>query len=162
MLTDKQGLSYIENVGKENVMLEVGDFTDNDLLLDRVKNMIRVEKENIRQEFMLQIRDTIEEFKHISNSICIKYDEKNFDMLKNNKDVESQIHRLNYKFNSFQNMNNFFGSVGKSDQKAMSANLNSSPENESVKVHHFDRDSKSIPIDRDDETQYNLGRSVDR
>ena len=162
MLTDKQRLENIENSGKENRRLEVNSFTDNDIVMDWVKNLVRVEKENIRQEFTLQLSETINEFKHISNSICKRNDEKNFETLKHSKEVESQVFRLNNKLDSLQNVNNFFGNVNGSDQKAMSANLDSSPENTSYVINKFDQTSKSIPNDKDNETHYNLGRSTEK
>lgn len=64
-----------------------------DEILLKVESMIRLQKENIRQEFTILHNEMSNEYKEINRQVCQKVDDRILELTKRVKEVECQAKR---------------------------------------------------------------------
>ena len=75
---------------------------ESELIFEKCRNLLRIEKQNMRQEFTVLLTDSLQEFRGIADHICSKFDEQSLEVLKIVKTNESEITRLKNQFNPSQ------------------------------------------------------------
>jgi hypothetical protein len=75
---------------------------ESELIFEKCRNLLRVEKQNLRQEFTALLTDSLQEFRGIADHICSKFDEQSLEVLKIVKNNESEITRLKNQFKTTQ------------------------------------------------------------